>query len=275
MEQLWEIQILDPFELSINFVAPAIGVDLQKYVVKFSFPDQGFKDEINALKLFPDTHSVRLINTDENRGVMLLEHILPGYSMRSMKEEQYCNIVAEVSANIHLPAPKSSFLPSTRARLHSLEHIERNHPSGIGPISKAQLQNAKLVFSYLYHSTETSYILHGDLHHDNIIKGERDWKAIDPKGLIGEKEYDFIPFLLNELPEEGYERVIENRAMTLCDVLRLDYRRMLLWGYAHAVLATSWSVSDNGYETSFYQSIHVFQTLAEFELNSSIEKFIK
>jgi streptomycin 6-kinase len=31
-------------------------------------------------------------------------------------------------------------------------------------------------------------VLHGDLHHDNILNDGNDWLTIDPKGIIGEAE---------------------------------------------------------------------------------------
>lgn len=45
--------------------------------------------------------------------------------------------------------------------------------------------------------------MHGDLHHENILSSVREpWLAIDPKGLIGESEYEVISFLLNNVPED-------------------------------------------------------------------------
>ncbi len=38
--------------------------------------------------------------------------------------------------------------------------------------------------------------LHGDIHHDNILDfGERGWLAIDPKGLYGERGFDYAQHL--------------------------------------------------------------------------------
>lgn len=40
-------------------------------------------------------------------------------------------------------------------------------------------------------------VLHGDIHHGNVLDGgERGWRAIDPKGLLGERTFDFVNILL-------------------------------------------------------------------------------
>lgn len=42
-------------------------------------------------------------------------------------------------------------------------------------------------------------VLHGDLHHDNILLGERGWLAIDPKGLLGDPGFDAANLFYNPL----------------------------------------------------------------------------
>ncbi|WP_170289804.1 hypothetical protein [Cytobacillus depressus] len=42
----------------------------------------------------------------------------------------------------------------------------------------------------------------------------------------------------------------------------MDKNRILLYGFAHAVLATCWSFQESGtYDEGFYQAIHVFKDL--------------
>lgn len=40
-------------------------------------------------------------------------------------------------------------------------------------------------------------LLHGDLHHYNILQRQSEWLAIDPKGIIGEREFEIGTFLKN------------------------------------------------------------------------------
>jgi len=41
-------------------------------------------------------------------------------------------------------------------------------------------------------------VLHGDIHHGNILDfGPRGWLTIDPKGLIGERDFDYANLFCN------------------------------------------------------------------------------
>jgi streptomycin 6-kinase len=86
--------------------------------------------------------------------------------------------------------------------------------------------------------------------------------AIDPKGLIGDREYDLIQFLLNKLPTANLTEVIEKRIDIFVEELNLDKKAIISWGFAHAVLATCWTVQDDGsYSEAFFDTINVFKLL--------------
>jgi streptomycin 6-kinase len=49
------------------------------------------------------------------------------------------------------------------------------------------LEEAETLFAELNASMAEPFLLHGDLHHENILAAEREpWLAIDPKGVVGE-----------------------------------------------------------------------------------------
>jgi streptomycin 6-kinase len=89
-------------------------------------------------------------------------------------------------------------------------------------------------------------LLHGDLHHWNILTSEREpWLALDPKGVVGEPGYEIGPLLLNPTLQPGH--VLARRIDQLAEELGLDRERLLGWGLAHAVLSAWWSVEDHGH----------------------------
>jgi streptomycin 6-kinase len=94
-------------------------------------------------------------------------------------------------------------------------------------------------------------LLHGDLQHYNVLyDNKRGWVAIDPKGVIGELEYEVGALLRNpmELPELYTQRAtVERRVEILASVLPLDRSRVLRWCFAQAVLSAIWGVED-GYK---------------------------
>ena len=88
--------------------------------------------------------------------------------------------------------------------------------------------------------------LHGDLHHDNVLDfGAAGWRAIDPKGLIGERSFDFANLLRNPLgPLPTTPGRLAWQATIIADAAQLDRRRLLQWTFAYCCLSAVWIVSD-------------------------------
>ena len=90
-------------------------------------------------------------------------------------------------------------------------------------------------------------VLHGDIHHGNILDfGERGWLAIDPKGLFGERGYDYANLFCN--PELSTctrrERFLRQLAV-VTQAANLDRQRLLMWIMAYAGLSAAWFLEDN------------------------------
>jgi len=89
-------------------------------------------------------------------------------------------------------------------------------------------------------------VLHGDLHHANILDGgELGWLAIDPKGLFGERAYDYANILCNP---DGPTAIAPGRlavqAAVISEAARLPFERVLGWTHAHAGISAAWCMQD-------------------------------
>ena len=87
-------------------------------------------------------------------------------------------------------------------------------------------------------------MLHGDLHHFNILRSDaHGWLAIDAKGVVGEPAYETGALLRNPMPAvldlPDPARVLRRRADALCEALDLDVARVYGWAYAQAVLSAA------------------------------------
>ncbi len=87
-------------------------------------------------------------------------------------------------------------------------------------------------------------VLHGDLHHDNILDGgERSWLAIDPKGLIGERDFEFANLFRNPTADLALAPGRMQRQITIVsEEAGLDPTRLLRWILAYAGLGAAWSI---------------------------------
>ncbi len=91
-------------------------------------------------------------------------------------------------------------------------------------------------------------LLHGDLHHYNVLfDSTRGWLAIDPKGVVGEVEFEIGATLRNpfERPDLFVSAaIVERRLARLARSLNINLARALEWGFAQAVLSAIWSLED-------------------------------
>lgn len=89
--------------------------------------------------------------------------------------------------------------------------------------------------------------IHGDLHHENLLRGSLGWLAIDPKGLLGDPAYDTANMFYNPLSRDDLRLdPLRIRAMAarLGLAVNRDPRAILQWAFAHACLSSSWHLED-------------------------------
>jgi streptomycin 6-kinase len=89
-------------------------------------------------------------------------------------------------------------------------------------------------------------VLHGDLHHDNVLDfGPRGWLAIDPKGLIGERGFDHANLFCNPWPAAIAPGRFERRLRLVSEAAGLEQARLRRWVLAYAGLSAAWTL-DSG-----------------------------
>lgn len=91
--------------------------------------------------------------------------------------------------------------------------------------------------------------LHGDLHHGNVLDfGARGWRAIDPKGVLGERGFDYANLFRNPPARAGaaLSAVARERFSARISIVateaRLERGRLLRWIAAWCGLSAVWSL---------------------------------
>jgi len=249
-EEKWECQILQPYELSYNFVAPAVKIDGSYIVVKLVVPNgEGIIQEVEALRYFQGNGMVSLLDAEVEKGIMILEHISPGEKLYSLPDDKEATLImASVMKKLWIEAPTvNTSFETIFQREEAFKKIRHLYKDGVGPLTARILAEAEEIFSMLTRSIDKLFLLHGDLHHHNVLSvNDQTWLVIDPKGFIGEKEYDIIQFLLNKVPSENLLEVIEKRIDILVEQLDLNKERVILWGFCHSIISLYWSIEDFG-----------------------------
>ena len=183
-------------------------------------------------------------------GALLLERLRPGQPLTRIaaagNDDEATGVLARLVAAMSPAEP-----PPHAPRVEQwVEGFDRYAESGDRRIESALVADARDTFAELAESQRGARLLHGDLQHSNVLLDEtRGWVAIDPKGVIGEIEYEFGAMLRNpaERPDLFTDRgTIERRVDRFASELGLDRRRIVAWAFAQAVLSAVWDIEDGG-----------------------------
>ena len=96
-------------------------------------------------------------------------------------------------------------------------------------------------------STTENELLHGDLHHENILfSNERGWLAIDPKGVAGNPNLRrrFIHDQSSILQSLTRKQLLKLRVDLISETLQLNRELLLKAAIAMSTLYACWSVED-------------------------------
>jgi streptomycin 6-kinase len=131
-----------------------------------------------------------------------------------------------------------------------------------------KMQRAEQVCRRLWEKYPGEMLLHGDLHHDNILLGDDNrYRIIDPKGVVGDVVFDIPRFILNEffddMDDEFYQRYT-HITKTLADKLNMPEYDIRCLVFVEISMANCWTVED-GDEVSAqnYESVLFAEKLME------------
>jgi streptomycin 6-kinase len=201
---------------------------------------------------------------DEARGFLLLERLRPGATLCSIsRDDEATRIAARIMRELWRPLSADHRFPTVEPWAKELDQLRPRFGGGTGPFPPRLVELAESLFRELIASSDAPVLLHGDLHHFNILSAERrPWIAIDPKGLAGEPAYDVGALLRNPNPQLCTDVEIQRRRIdVLRDELGLDAQRMIRWGVAQAVLSAWWSYEDG--ESEWESACACAETLAK------------
>ncbi len=235
----------NPYDLYTNFIAPIRLEDGQKAVLKVGFPgDEGVLPEMESLKYFDGQYSVQLLESDATLVAFIIEKLTPGTALRDVHLEDDAKATSAalpLLKNVLVPVPEKHNLPSLADWSKVIEQTKNMHIKG--NVTPAILDKAQEIFDELNGSKEKDMLLHGDLHHDNILSDEdRGWIAIDPKGVIGDPAYNGSRFIINNWSKRTSTELLPSRVTAVAEALGYDERRIAGWAYVDLVISNCWSM---------------------------------
>lgn len=201
VERRWSLSVQEIFEPSFNYVVRASHVDLGEVIVKLGVPGIDFVRELEALRLYGGQGAARLLKADATNGAMMLESLRPGRVLSDVRnDEEATSIATSVMRSLWRPAPERHPFAGMSEFEGGVEWLRICLANGDSPIPTTLAGRAEGLLREMASAPTNPVLLHGDLHHDNILSAERvPWLAVDPKGVVGDPAYDIGPFLYNHL----------------------------------------------------------------------------
>lgn len=249
----WDLSALKvACNLTYHYVLSGFQKD-QPIILKLGLDIEGLKQEAEALTAFTGFGVVRVLGKRE--GALLLERVSPGVSLTSYfpeKGDEAILITCNVMKKLH-QAPLVGQFASIENWLCVLDKDLE--------IPNYYLQKAHQLKETLLKTSTEPVLLHGDLHHDNILQKGSEWVVIDPKGVIGEGAYEVGAFIRNPIPDllalENAPSILTNRFFSFSKELNLDIQRIKHWCFVQAVLAWVWALED-GADPDYFKRLTEF-----------------
>jgi streptomycin 6-kinase len=270
LEKKFNFRFLLPFSsMTHHFIGCVESLNTnKKYVVKLGRNLNDLNREVETLRAYL-AGCVKIIDYQPDDLLLMLEFIEPGTPLsqivRSGNDEAATRIIANKIIELH-----ENFDESSKAKLPHLSSLKKDILVLKDRIENAQFTQLERKFFELTETRSTDVVLHGDLHHDNILKNGASWIAIDPHGYVGDATYDvgamiYNPFFIFE-NIQNLNQIVNSRIVILAEELKVEYRHILDWAYCKCLLSAAWEVEDLGRLPQI--RIDIADILLKFERNT-------
>jgi streptomycin 6-kinase len=244
----WSLRLGEPFHNArISYVAQVELHDGTPAVLKINFPEPEGEREPDALGHWDGEGALRLLGRYDERRALLVERCEPGTRLWETRDgDEVTRIVAGLLRRLWSPPGEDHpFRLLSDAAADWADELPVGWERLGRPYEESLLDEAVAFLREAGPAQGDQVVLHQDLHGGNVLQARREpWLAIDPKPLVGEREFDTASFLrdrrweLRNTPLAS--TTVRRRLDLLAAELDLDRDRMRGWGIAHAL---AWGMS--------------------------------
>lgn len=206
---------------------------------------------------------VRVLGTDAH--AVLLERCIPGTPLSSLvnagKDDEATRILCDVIAALDANSAPLAGWPRLEDWGKAFGRIRGLASPALTP---DLVDRAEAEFFELCATQADACLLHGDVHHENVLWDEaRGWCVIDPKGVVGDRTYEVLTSLHNPIAHldlSADPKVMTRRVETFAGRLGLDETRILRWTFAQSTLSAAWHLEDRSSEVEIAAAVRVART---------------
>jgi streptomycin 6-kinase len=232
----------------------------EKLILKIANPNDDEAKAAEMLEFYDGLGAVKVLKSHEN--IQLLERVdddagcptLEKMSIAGQDDEAtqiICDVIAQLHAVASTKKPPANLIPFRQRSGDMRRHLNEGRVKAGDP---QMFQIACEIRDELVAETVDSQMpLHGDIHHFNILRSaQRGWLAIDPKGIMGPRAYEYANLLCNPCL---HARLVANpirmdrQAAIIVERSGLNMNLLIRFTFVHAVQCAAWSLfePDQGY----------------------------
>lgn len=246
---IWHFRFIKPVDdLTFNFVGIVSRDSTNEIAVLKTAPKgEHLINEMHCMLCFNHV-TPKIYAYDEENCAFLMEYITPGYSLKSFLKKENDETATRIICQTILELQKEQQKEYTFKHLSELVNdLKSLH----GHMDAKMLSKAESLFHELTENRAQDVILHGDLHHDNIIRSGTSWKVIDPHGYLGEPAAEVGVMIRNPMDcfpnDRPLIQIIDTRLKILKEELAFDPQRIKAWAFSMTVLSAAWNMQDFNY----------------------------
>lgn len=206
------------------------------------------EDEYHVLTEYSGRRFCKIYEVDLNKGILLEELITPGTVLKDESSiDKRLEVFCTLFQDLHKPVSGEYKYPTYLDWVSRIASILENMTEF--KVLALHMKKAENICKDLFRKYPEKMLLHGDLHHYNILlNSNAGYTIIDPKGVIGNPIFDIPRFILNELEDEITPAlkdkiqycmsVISNKLDINPDVIKQCF-------YIETAMAQCWNVESN------------------------------
>jgi len=249
---------------------------LDEYLERWRLEPAGEPFSTRSSRLQPVLHDGRRAMLkvarveEEARGCMLLAWFRGHGAAPVYEYDDHAVVMARANGDTALAALSevdddavTGILCRSAQRLHEAS-VDRERPDGLTPLTQwfrdlfghagrapdGFYARASRVAQDLLADESNDVVLHGDLHHGNVLDfgtgadADGRWLAIDPKCLVGHRVFDYTNILCNPT-ERVAQRNFARRVELICRLADIERTELLRWTVAWCALSATWFIDDD------------------------------
>jgi streptomycin 6-kinase len=239
----WGLRLGEPYAAgAAGFVVRAELADGTPAVLKLIYPHREAEHEADALAAWDGDGAVRLIARDADGWAMLIERCVPGTRMAdALGGDAALDAIIELLPRLWRPAAEP-FRPLADEAAWWIERLPVDWIRFGRPFERRLVDAAVDALASLHSTQGEQVLVHQDLHGKNVLAAQRQpWLVIDPKPLVGEREFGLAPIIRSCELGEGRRGVLR-RLDRLTSQLGLDRERARGWALGQTV---AWAVASS------------------------------